>query len=86
MQERLRHEEEVEVNNGVWWQAALSVVPADDSAASSKGIKRALDKVRPLNPVDTFFHKQLFSLFFPQRPSCSMAGLKIHVSSLGCAC
>ena len=45
-QERLRHEEELEVNNGVWWQAALSVVPADDSAASAKGIKRALDKAR----------------------------------------
>lgn len=45
-QERLRHEEELEVNNGVWWQASLSVVPADDSAATSKGIKRALDKAR----------------------------------------
>ena len=46
VQERLRHEEDLEVNNGVWWQASLSVVPADDSAASSKGIKRALDKAR----------------------------------------
>ena len=46
VQERLRHEEEMEVNNGVWWQAALSIAPADYSAASSKGIKRALDKAR----------------------------------------
>ncbi|KAK9833421.1 hypothetical protein WJX81_003671 [Elliptochloris bilobata] len=43
--ERLWHEEELQVNNGVWWQAALSVVPADEGAARSKGIKRGADKV-----------------------------------------
>ncbi len=46
LQERLRHEEEVEVNNGVWWQASLLVVPADEGATRSKGIKRGADKAR----------------------------------------
>lgn len=51
LQERLRHEEEVEVNNGVWWQASLSVVPADEGATRSKGIKRGADKARSASLV-----------------------------------
>lgn len=45
MQERLKHEEAVESNNGVWWSARLRVLPLNDNAAAQKGIKRGADKV-----------------------------------------
>jgi hypothetical protein len=43
-QERLRHEELVEGNNGVWWRAQLRAVPLAEGAAAQKGIKRGADK------------------------------------------
>ena len=45
-QERLRHEEAIEANNGVWWSAQLRAVPLDENAASQKGIWRGADKAR----------------------------------------
>jgi hypothetical protein len=48
VQALLRHEEEVEANSGVWWQAALALVPLDADAALAKGIKRGVDKARLL--------------------------------------
>ena len=47
VQERRRHEAEVEANNGVFWRAQLLAVPAPEGIASDKGIKRAADKVPP---------------------------------------
>ena len=44
-QERLKHEEALEANNGVWWSARLRVLPLDEGAAAQKGIKRGADKV-----------------------------------------
>ena len=49
MQERLKHEEAIEVNNGVWWSARLRVVPLSEDTASLKGIKRGADKVHNLH-------------------------------------
>ena len=45
-QERRRHEEEIEANNGVFYRATLTAVPAPESIAADKGIRRAADKVR----------------------------------------
>lgn len=44
-QERLRHEEEVEANNGVWWAADLIAVPYDEDETRERGIKRGAGKV-----------------------------------------
>jgi hypothetical protein len=44
IQERLKHEEAVEANNGVWWSGRLRVVAIDEEAAAQKGIKRGSDK------------------------------------------
>lgn len=44
-QERRRHEEELEANNGVFYRATLTAVPAPESIAADKGIRRAADKV-----------------------------------------
>ena len=48
LQERRRHEEELEANNGVFYRASLTAVPAPESIAADKGIRRAADKVRPV--------------------------------------
>lgn len=44
-QERRQHAEEVEANLGVFFRAELVAVPAPESIAADKGIKRAADKV-----------------------------------------
>ena len=54
VQALLRHEEEVEANSGVWWQAALALVPLDADAARAKGIKRGVDKARLPVPAGPF--------------------------------
>ena len=46
LQERRQHEEELEANNGVFYRATLTAVPAPESIAADKGIRRAADKVR----------------------------------------
>lgn len=43
-QERRLHAEELEANNGVLYRTVLSAVPAPESIAADKGIKRAADK------------------------------------------
>ena len=50
-QERLKHEELVEANNGVWWSAQLHAVPLAEDAARQKGIKRGADKAGPASAV-----------------------------------
>lgn len=45
MQERLRHEQEVLANNGVWWTADLIAVPYDEDETRERGIKRGAGKV-----------------------------------------
>ena len=45
LQERLRHEEEIEHNNGVWMRQELQAVAAPEDAARTKGIRRGVDKV-----------------------------------------
>lgn len=44
-EERRRHEEELEANNGVFYRANLTAVPAPESIATDKGIRRAADKI-----------------------------------------
>ncbi|KAL4856793.1 General transcription factor IIH subunit 2 [Chlorella vulgaris] len=44
-QERLEHAAELEANNGVLYRAELVAVPAPQSIAADKGIKRAADKI-----------------------------------------
>ena len=44
-QERLRHEEDLERNNGVWWQERLMAVPLEANVVEQLGIKRSTDKV-----------------------------------------
>ena len=48
-QERLRHEEDLEHNNGVWWQERLMAVPLQADVIEQLGIKRSTDKVRVTN-------------------------------------
>jgi hypothetical protein len=45
-QERQLYAAELEANNGVLYRAELIAVPAPESIAADKGIKRAADKVR----------------------------------------
>ena len=45
VQERLRHEEDLERNNGVWWQERLLAVPLEANVVEQLGIKRSTDKV-----------------------------------------
>ena len=45
LQERLRHEEDLEKNNGVWWQERLVAVPLQAGVVEQLGIKRSTDKV-----------------------------------------
>lgn len=44
-EERAKYEEALERNNGVFYHAKLMAVPAPDSIAADKGIKRAADKI-----------------------------------------
>lgn len=44
-QERLKHDEDLETNNGVWWQERLMAVPLEANVAEQLGIKRSTDKV-----------------------------------------
>ncbi len=71
LQERRRYEEEIEANNGVFYRATLTAVPAPESIAADKGIRRAADKVREgsLGPV----HVLLWS-GHPRLHSCHMNG------------
>ncbi len=46
LQERRQHAAELEANNGVLYRAQLAAVPAPESIAADKGIRRAADKVR----------------------------------------
>lgn len=48
-QERLRHEEDLEHNNGVWWQERLTAVPLQANVVEQLGIKRSTDKVHVTN-------------------------------------
>ena len=48
-QERLRHEEDLEHNNGVWWQERLMAVPLQANVIEQLGIKRSTDKVHVTN-------------------------------------
>lgn len=48
-QERLRHEEDLEHNNGVWWQERLMAVPLQANVVEQLGIKRSTDKVNITN-------------------------------------
>ncbi|KAL3156062.1 hypothetical protein ABBQ32_013050 [Trebouxia sp. C0010 RCD-2024] len=43
--ERLKHDEDLETNNGVWWQERLMAVPLEANVAEQLGIKRSTDKV-----------------------------------------
>lgn len=45
LQERQQHEDEVEHNRGIWWEAQLSAGLISTEAAAAKGIKRLSDKV-----------------------------------------
>jgi hypothetical protein len=45
LQERQLYAAELEANNGVLYRAELIAVPAPESIAADKGIKRAADKV-----------------------------------------
>lgn len=45
LQERLRHEEDLERNSGVWWQERLVAVPLQAGIVEQLGIKRSTDKV-----------------------------------------
>ena len=49
VQERLRHEEDLERNNGVWWQERLMAVPLEANVVEQLGIKRSTDKVYAIN-------------------------------------
>lgn len=44
--ERAKHEEDLELNNGVWWQERLMAVPLPAAVVEQLGIKRSTDKVR----------------------------------------
>ncbi|PRW60527.1 Ubiquitin fusion degradation 1 [Chlorella sorokiniana] len=44
-EDRRQHEEELEANNGVFYRATLTAVPAPESIAADKGIRRAADKI-----------------------------------------
>ncbi|KAL3156060.1 hypothetical protein ABBQ32_013048 [Trebouxia sp. C0010 RCD-2024] len=44
--ERLKHDEDLETNNGVWWQERLMAVPLEANVAEQLGIKRSTDKIR----------------------------------------
>lgn len=46
-EERRQHAAELEANNGVLYRAELTAVPAPESVAADKGIRRAADKARP---------------------------------------
>lgn len=46
MQEQLKHEADLEKNNGVWWQERLMAVPLQAGLVEQMGIKRSTDKVR----------------------------------------
>ena len=50
-QERQQHEEEVEHNHGVWWQATLVATLSD--GAAGKGVKRSSDKVSHLKTLSS---------------------------------
>ena len=43
--DRLAHESEIESNGGVYWHGRLRAIPAPEDIATSKGIKRAADKI-----------------------------------------
>lgn len=45
LQERQQHEDELEYNQGVWWQRKLSAGLIQTESAAAKGIKRLDDKV-----------------------------------------
>ena len=51
LQVRLKHEEALEHNNGVWWRGTLLVLPLDGEAIRQRGIKRGADKVTPRKQV-----------------------------------
>ena len=55
MQERLRHEEDLERNNGVWWQERLMAVLLENNVVEQLGIKRSTDKV---NGVHCYMQKR----------------------------
>lgn len=72
LQERLKHEEAVEANNGVWWKDRLRVVPIDEAAAVQKGIKRGADKVITLTTHPCI-------VIFPH-----IHAVKVHIIAICC--
>lgn len=44
--EQLKHEADLEKNNGVWWQERLMAVPLQAGLVEQMGIKRSTDKIR----------------------------------------
>lgn len=69
LQERLEHAAELEANNGVLYRAELVAVPAPQSIAADKGIKRAADKVCPHTATDSLCtHAHLALAHSSRRP------------------